>query len=241
MKALMKLSRLLKLTSSVVLAAVSVTLAGCSGYGDGPDRYTPTVTNIVTFNGNADGASHFTYWPAGDVKPASLVATPVTGDIEAGARCLALYYPANGDELASGSIQLISLAELPPVAYEEASTQDIITKFKDSTPLHLLSAWMSGGYLNASCQLPFSQTTRELKLFIDKSTLDLPVIEAYLYQNLNGADKTFMRKYYLSFDLFSLFKDKPAIKSIRLHVNDNKEGFDNVLTFKVPTTAFGDR
>lgn len=155
-----------------------------------------------------------------------------TTRIHVGDRLLIAYVPS-GKPYTSGNISLRGYAPITNSKLLFGSETDIENFDRD--PVYLLSAWLSGPYLNVKARLPYDESPRRYGVAVDTVALkkNPGCPEIYLIHELGQAtnpDATFPRAYYASFDLSALLADQ-AVETITLHLN-NSNLPDNTITFK---------
>lgn len=157
-----------------------------------------------------------------------------TSRIHVGDRLLIAYVPA-GKPYESGNISLRGYATITNAKLLRGSAKDIAGY--DSDPVYLLSAWLSGPYLNVKARLPYDESPRHYAVAVDTVAMESNPShpDLYLIHTLNEATDpgaTFPRAYYASFDLTSLLSD-PAVEGFTLHLN-NSNLPTNALHFTKP-------
>ncbi len=90
-----------------------------------------------------------------------------------------------------------------------------------SEPTRIVSMWRTGNYINVNTWVPYSGQRFQLLLIADEITQNNEIVEAKLVYDLLGAEGTFERKCYASFNITNLWK-KENLKTFRIHVNDPK-------------------
>lgn len=201
------MNKLLQVILLIVLLAPL--FGGCAG-ADDPMPETAVVT-IVTYESTADGTALFTYTD-GDGRLVTLTAPMApNSDLKPGCRVLICY---RTDQYgASGPVTLLTVTKIPggePKLSEDAA-------IPPSEALTQCVMWRSGNYVNMSSTVTFAGSAREVSLYVDQSTLALPVptarvvVAAAASQPVDGVE----RRLYASWNLQSVF-DAPGNEGLNI-------------------------
>lgn len=185
----------------LLLAAVVPMLAAC---GDEPRDYGDFLTDIVTYEGSADGVARFSFQTRDDLPLQRLVANvAVSENVEPGQRCLLRYTVLDGQADGSRRVRADGFATIPTDAARKAPHEDM-SAFPE-TDISVTSLWRSGQYVNLNGWLPYTGKKYQLMLVADEHQLGEECIEARIVYNTMGEQTMFDRRVYASFDISALW------------------------------------
>lgn len=142
-------------------------------------------------------------------------------------QCLRIaYIPKNGVPYTSGGIILKGYQPINNDTLRSGRINNYPDWNRD--PVYLLSAWLSGDYLNVHCRLAYDEAPRVLRLLADSLSIDDPMPECYLMHTLKEPVNSFMRAYYISFDISAL-RAKEGCRGLRLRLNNSNLPVDTVV------------
>lgn len=176
-------------------------LAAC---GDETRDYGDFLTNIVTYEGEADGMEKFTFQTRDDLPEQCLYSrVNLPEGIDQGQRCLLRYTVVSRRADGSSEVRADAFSTIPTDAARVAPHTDMASL--PETDISVTSLWRSGGYINLNGWVPYTGKKYQLMLVADRQTLDSPTIEARIVYNTMGEQTTFDRRVYASFDVSSLW------------------------------------
>lgn len=210
---------------SVCLVGILMSVTACSGEGDPSD--TAVLYDIVCLEEDSETGSVFTLSKPGshDIITLSAPQRLNTSAVPVGNRCLLMYVSDSGAAYQFGSITVrgygtIVNGELSTIEEEEPVGWD-------RDPVYLLSAWISGRYLNIHARLPYDENPRDFALVMPGKQSDSRYPDIYLVHALNADVTTFSRAYYASFDISRLF-DNNEVEGFTLHLNNSNLNLDKI-------------
>ena len=219
----------MKLTRFLLMMFAALSLAGCVNDDNVDGEIIPVLTDIVTFEGNTDGHSHFTLVRVDDLPPVSL-----SGDIElnsadlkAGQRVLMAYQPAEGQGAYQSGNITVRAVSLINNGNVEIWDRDRLEGWNDD-PVYLYSIWRTGDYINLYCRLIYSTEPRRFALVASESSLETDIVNLYLVHDLPTPVNSHDRAYYASFNIADVWH-RSSCKGVRVHVansNLDKYSFD---------------
>lgn len=216
------------LTASLLLTSLAT---GCRDT-DRPDEILGATADIVTFTGNAPGAT-FALQQIDDSPIYTLSASdPLIADgVEPGSRVYLEYVPLNGQAYSSTPITIERVA---PITQDVLRSPDPDSDINvhDSDGIYLHSLWRTGAWVNIYCTLPYDKRPRHFLLLLDPATADREIPDLYLYHRTETPVNSFERNYYASFDISSLWS-REQIKGVCVHVpNTNIPTIDTFTLLK---------
>lgn len=191
-----------------------------------------TLFDIAKMEKSSNQGSTFTVQKPDANDGATLYAAQhISGDaVKVGDRVLIVYTPLDGnDAYTTGKIRLIGYRPIVNDLLREETLADI--GYWDRTPIHLLSAWRSGNYLNIRARLPYYEQPRHMALVLNTESPDPTRPDLYLCHAIEEDINTFNREYYLSFDITKLVEN-PDITAFTLHLNNSNLNLD-AITFQI--------
>lgn len=209
----------------ISLLFVMLTLLGaCSDDGNPSDS--AVLYDVVRLEAVTPQGSVFTLAKPGSADIVTLT-TPqrLTSDaISTGDRLLLMYIPDSGEAYRSGSVTVKGYGAIVNGTLMAA---DDVPEGWDRDPVYLLSAWLSGPYLNLHARLPYDENPRAFTLAIPAGQADPTCPDIYLVHALEADITTFSRAYYASFDISALMDD-PLVTGFTLHLNNSNLRLDEI-------------
>ncbi len=212
-------------------ALIVLTLASCKDNDSGtPD---PVISNIVTYEGTTDDGSISTFsFQTVDDSPLITISASWKLDksVKTGTRLLAYYTTTTPNE--SGPVKLKNLLSIHGGTPKDTTSITNLT----GEGLGLQSMWRSGPYLNLSAGVYFAGQASEVSLLVDKSTLQQPEVEAYVYiaHNPNSpVEEAATRLLVASWDIADIWK-QPTLQTLRVTYRD-RQGQPQTMKFTKPT------
>lgn len=198
--------------------ALALLAASCSVNDDtvdGPVQM--SLSDIVTFDGNAGGRARFSFQQVDDSPMVNLVAQGElkSDDLEEGDRLYIVYIPESGKPYTSGNITLrgASLINCGDVVETEMSEMADWNRDK----VYVLSLWRSGTYVNLHCRLTFSKDPRIFRLSADPATLGSAYPDLYVHHELPAGTDNYDHNYYASWNMAAVW-NLPTTEGVRVHV-----------------------
>lgn len=198
--------------------ALSATVATTSCGSD--DGYSDTVTvyDIVRLEEQTELEATFTMQKPLAVETVTYRSFPVidTAAVHVGDRLLLAYVPTGGVPYVSGAVTVRGYSPIN----NDTVAAGYISKYPEwnRDGVYLMSAWLSGDYLNIHCRLTYDTEPRLFKLMADSLSIDSQVAECYLMHALKEPADNFKRSYYASFDVGRL--RRRGHTALRLHLNN---------------------
>lgn len=206
--------------NAVIVIHAGIFLAGCSNDGQPPAM--DFQFNMVTYSGMSDGAI-FSYQAYEDSPEIILRAPEVKNvNMRIGQRTM-MNYVVTKEE--TPNVQDISIKGVANVLFDSLRVASIenINKFPNN-PMQLKSIWRTGDFINLNCMLQYTGRARQFLMIMDKDTWHKKVVEAYVIDNVMGAETYFFRKAYGSFFVGNVW-NLPTCKVLRIHLKaDNYPG-----------------
>lgn len=178
-----------------------------------------TLYNIVTYEGETDGVTLFTFRQVDD-SPLISLTTPqrITSQIERGER-LRIAYQSEGGAYESAQIRLLAASKVNNGAVKCHPTSEF--EFWCQDPVWVASLWRTGSYINLDCRLMWAQEARQFCIVADRSTLATQRPQLYIVHALpQGAAASYMRSHFASWDIADVW-DLPGITGVDIHVNNS--------------------
>lgn len=199
-------------------------MSGCSDDDNPSDS--AVLYDIVCLEADSPAGSVFTLTKPGSSEIVTLTTTQRinTEVVGVGDRLLLMYVADNGVAYTSGSVTVMGYGTIVNGVLTETAELPAIW---DRDPVYLLSAWLSGPYLNIHARLPYDENPRNFTLAMPAEQADPSCPDIYLVHALEVDVTTFSRAYYASFDI-SRIVDDPAIKGFTLHVNNSNLSLDEI-------------
>lgn len=198
---------------------------GCSD--DYADSF--SASDIVAYRGVVSGKSVFTLTKPGSADVITYTASGEVLDsekVKVGQRVMLDYTPADGRApYTSGAVRvngcyLISNAEM-------LTGRGDGLVIENPEPVFLQSVWLSESFLNLNVKLPYDDEARLLSLVLDLDSPDPECPDLYLFHRRQDDGQSFMRRYYVSYDISQLLAE-PSVKAFTLHLDNSN----------LPATAF---
>ncbi len=219
---------------SLILLATLALLTGCSTDSGEPTDEIVSYDIVCLKSQDSKAGGVYTLQLPLASSPVTYYAKQLidTTRIHVGDRLLIAYIAA-GKPYESGNITLRGYSPITNSKLLLGSATDI--EGYDRDPVYLLSAWLSGPYLNVKARLPYDESPRRYGVAVDTVALKArPACpELYLIHSLDEATDpgaTFPRAYYASFDLTALLSD-PRVETVTLHLN-NSNLPDDIIVFE---------
>lgn len=214
-----------RLLNLVIFLMPVLAFVGCSD--DPADSF--SASDIVAYRGVVSGQSVFTLTKPGS---SDVITYTTPGEVldpekvKAGQRVMLDYTPADGRApYTSGAVSvnrcyLISNAEM------QTGRGDAL-EIENAEPVFLQSVWLSESFLNLNVKLPYDDEARLLSLVLDLDSPDPECPDLYLFHRRQDGAESFMRRYYVSYDISRLLAE-PTVKAFTLHLDNSN----------LPATAF---
>lgn len=201
-----------RIFSILFAAAVLLCLSGCNeepGYG-----YGDYLVEFATYEGAENGVAKFSCQSRDDAPVRTFLSgASVPGKIPAGQRCYLRYTVLGTFSDGTKRIRTDQLAPLPGGKLRKAPHEDM--EKLPATPFSVTSIWRSGNYINLNGRIPYTGKTFQFLLVADESTLDSEIVTARVVYNTMGAQPTFERRIYASFDISGAWL-RPTCRTLRI-------------------------
>ena len=201
----------------IVLLMALLALVSCDKQGDIDRSYTDFRYDIVTFLGYNTRGAVFEYLGRDDSSSVKLQSTVDLGnEVKTMQRVLLRY-----DYLSAGNGDSRDIAVYGCNAIFSDSLRQSMAS-PDSLPRHqvkLRSLWRTGEFINLHCQVEYTGAKRSFLLVADGNTLERDTVDCYLLHDLRGAQPSFWRDCYASFNVGALWR-KDSFRCLRVHLND---------------------
>lgn len=198
---------------------------GCSD--DCADSF--SASDIVAYRGVVSGRSVFTLTKPGS---ADVITYTVSGEVldsekvKVGQRVMLDYTPADGRApYTSGVVRVNGCYLISNAEMKTGRGDDLV--IENAEPVFLQSVWLSESFLNLNVKLPYDDEARLLSLVLDLDSPDPECPDLYLFHRRQDDGQSFMRRYYVSYDISQLLAE-PSVKAFTLHLDNSN----------LPATAF---
>lgn len=191
---------------------------GCS------DEYADSfsASDIVAYRGVVNGQSVFTLTKPGS---ADVITYTVSGEVldsekvKVGQRVMLDYTPADGRAPYTSGVVRVNGCYLITNA-EMLAERDEGLIIENAEPVFLQSVWLSESFLNLNVKLPYDDEARLLSLVLDLDSPDSECPDLYLSHRRQDDSQSFMRRYYVSYDISRLLAE-PSVKAFTLHLDNS--------------------
>lgn len=212
----LKIMKVLRYISMCLCAVVAVMLTACSD--DEGVVYGDFNYDMVTYSGENEGSSVFTFQTYNDSPLITLLASNVSSpDMPVGQRLL-LNYVVKED--LGGNAQLVKVNGYSKVNTDTILVlqQEIVDTLK-MDDMKLKSIWRTGNYLNIRCQLQYSEKPRRMFLATTGGIDENGMVKCYQIQDLMGADTYYWLETYFSYYIEPVWSVSDCT-ALRYYVND---------------------
>lgn len=221
--------KLKKFFSLMTLALAAVGFSACNS--DSNDELTVQVSNIVTYQGNANSRAVLTYQGVDDDAPITLRATPELDPtkVKIGDRVFVMFNVPAGSTLKNDmEITLIDAFGVPTVTPEVAARP---ANWESSQSLYVQTLFRSGTWLNMQALIPATSTKFDFKLYVDPESLNTEEVEAYMvYTNSESDFGVTNAPTFACFNIASIW-NLPTCKKLIFHVNNSNGVTNSVFEF----------
>lgn len=217
----------------VVMMALSIGFVSCEDDEVVMPEYpNETFYDIATFLGNSQDNAVFELQKDEDSEPVRLTAVGVyldTTSIKPDMRVLIGYVPKSGAAYVSDKITLVGVGRI----FNDVSHNVNLADYPDwdGTPIHLLSMWRTGKYINIHCQVVYDKTGARFGLLVDETTIDNEYPDAYLVYIPEGDPDSYNKNLYASIDISEVWYRR-GCKGINIHLNNSNLGEDTFRYIK---------
>lgn len=198
---------------------------GCSD--DCADSF--SASDIVAYRGVVNGQSVFTLTKPGLADVITYTASGEVLDsekVKVGQRVMLDYTPADGRApYTSGAVSVNGCYLISNGEMRTGRGDDLIVE--NAEPVFLQSVWLSESFLNLNVKLPYDDEARLLSLVLDLDSPDPECPDLYLFHRRQNDGQSFMRRYYVSYDISRLLAES-SVKAFTLHLDNSN----------LPTTVF---
>ncbi len=203
---------------SILLAAAAIVgMTSCNSNDDPTGSYEYICNDIVTYLGNADGKSTFTFRKEGDSPLVTLTSPQMLqqSQFKPDSRILISYSPQSGKQYTSGPITLIAAMNV------EGNGDPVKTATAESTSnwrseeINVASLFRSGEYLNVQFTGAVGADVPVTNLYVDEATLESECPELHIvFGPFNSVTQT-TYVFYGSWNISSVW-NLPTCKSIKV-------------------------
>ncbi len=177
--------KLQKLFTILFVAIAAITLHSCNSDSDDS---TVQVANIVTFKGNSDGQSVFTYQEMNDAPAVTIRSNQTLDDtkVKIGDRVYIVFNAKYGSEITNNTVvELLQAIAVPTI---NTVVENRPADWETSTALYVQALFRSGSWLNLQALVPSSTTEMAFRLLADPQTINSSDVQLYLVYTNKASD-----------------------------------------------------
>lgn len=177
--------KLQKIFTLLFVAIAAITLHSCNS---GSDDSTMQVANIVTFKGNYDGQSVFTYQEMNDAPAVTIRANQTIDEtkVKVGDRVYIIFNITAGTEITNNTV--VDLLQALAVPTINTVIENRPSDWDTSTGLYVQTIFRSGTWLNLQALVPSSTTEMTFRLLADPQTINDGDVQLYLVYTNKASD-----------------------------------------------------
>lgn len=218
----------MKLTHYLVLAAAALSFSACNSSSD------PVKTqyvDIVTLESSTESGSVMTYRVLDDSPEITLTSSQSFSKDQIGKRIFIMYTSDNDDKHGVSGPVSIQFAgpTLGGGAAPLPASVDSLNNWH-SEEIQFMQAYRSGKYLNLGMTLPTTNNPEKFACYLDVASENSEYPELWIvYKSKVGFDTQSMN-FFGSYDISGIW-DRPNVKGIKLHYNDNGDA-EQIVTLE---------
>ena len=172
----------IKLLYAMLAGAALLGATACNSNDEPNGGYELICNDFVTFEGNADGKSTFTFRREGD---SPLITLTSSQQLQANlykpdTRIIISYAPQSGKQYTSGPVTLLAAMNVEGRGEEVKTATAATTKNWESEEINVASIVRSGDYLNVQFTAALGSQTPVTNLYVDQNTIGSECPELHL-------------------------------------------------------------
>lgn len=212
--------KLQKLFSFLFVAMMTMAFTACNS---DDDNSTMQYSNIVTFQGNRDGMSYFTYQEMNDAPAITVRSNNQINEehVKIGDRVLIIFNLNAGTQLTDNMV--LDIVQAVTVKTVVAKPGVVPEDWINANQIYVQALFRSGTWLNMQALVPSTTTEMTVDMVVDPATLGQDNVDLYLIYSNKSDSNVSNAQFFMSFDIKSIW-DLASCKSITVHVNNTNGG-----------------
>lgn len=221
--------KLQKIFTILFVAIAAITLHSCNSDSG---ESTMQVANIVTFRGNTDGQSVFTYQEMNDAQPVTIRSNQTIDEskVRVGDRVYILFNMPVGNQVTNNMVVDLLQAIAVPTINTVIETKP--SDWETTTGLYVQTLFRSGTWLNLQALVPSSTTEMAFKLIADPQTINDGNVQLYLIYTNKSSDLSESNvPTFASFNIADVWNHS-SCNQITVHIVNTNYSAGSEFTFK---------